>query len=229
MLALLSQLRHKCAIGYVSGSNLIKGQEQLGTPSLPVTSLFDFCFAENGLTAFRMGVPLASASFIEWMGEEKYKALVNWVLIYIANLDLPFKRGTFMEFRNGMVNISPVGRNASNEERAEYERYDKAHGIRMRMIEELEKQFPDLGLTYSIGGQISFDVFPTGWDKTYCLKHVEAEKERSGVVYDKIHFFGDKAYPGGNDWEIYDDSRTIGHAVEDPDDTMRQLQELFNL
>lgn len=43
------------------------------------------------------------------------------------------------------------------------------------MIEALKTEFPNLGFTYSIGGQISFDVFPTGWDKTYCLKHLEQE------------------------------------------------------
>jgi phosphomannomutase len=96
------------------------------------------------------------------------------------------------------------------------------------MIEALKSAFPDLGLTYSIGGQISFDVFPIGWDKTYCLRYVEAEKEREdGVEYTTIHFFGDKAYEGGNDWEIYSDPRTEGHKVKNPQDTMKQLRELF--
>ena len=35
MLALLSVLRHKCAIGFVGGSNLVKKQGQLGTSSNP--------------------------------------------------------------------------------------------------------------------------------------------------------------------------------------------------
>jgi phosphomannomutase len=126
MLTLLSQLRHKVAIGFVGGSDLVKQQEQLGTASVPVTSLFDFCFAENGLTAYRMGVPLASASFIKWIGEE---------------------RGTFIEFRNGMINVSPIGRNASIEERNEYEKYDLEHGIRKKFVSEIQAAFPDLGLT----------------------------------------------------------------------------------
>ena len=229
MLQLLSALRHKCAIGFVGGSDLAKQQEQLGTPSLNVTTLFDFCFAENGLTAYRMGVPLASSSFIEWIGEEPYKKLVNWTLRYFSELDLPIKRGTFMEFRNGMVNISPVGRNASNKERAEFEAYDKEHQVRTTMIKKMKEAFPELALTYSIGGMISFDVFPTGWDKTYCLKHVEEEKARSGTEYTTIHFFGDKAFEGGNDWEIYKDSRTIGHAIKNPEDTMAELKKLFDL
>ena len=42
-------------------------------------------------------------------------------------------------------------------------------------------------MTYSIGGQISFDAFPMGWDKTYCLRYVQDD-------YADIHFFGDKTY-----------------------------------
>lgn len=78
MLQLLSELRHKCAIGFVGGSNLVKQQEQLATPEVNVTSLFDFSFAENGLTAYRLGQELESQSFIGWIGEEKYKSLVKW-------------------------------------------------------------------------------------------------------------------------------------------------------
>lgn len=36
------------------------------------------------------------------------------------------RRGTFIEFRMGMLNVSPIGRNCSQEERDEFERYDKA-------------------------------------------------------------------------------------------------------
>lgn len=39
------------------------------------------------------------------------------------------------------------------------------------------------------GGQISIDVFPDGWDKRYCLRHVENDG------YKTIYFFGDKTMP----------------------------------
>ncbi|KAG0158772.1 hypothetical protein PDIDSM_6291 [Penicillium digitatum] len=229
MLELLSRLRHKCAIGFVGGSNLVKQQEQLGSSTIDVTTMFDFCFSENGLTAFRLGESLASNNFIQWLGEDKYQALVDFVLKFIANTKLPRKRGTFVEFRNGMVNISPVGRAASIEERDEFEAFDKIHNVRKTLVESLKKEFPDYGLTYSIGGQISFDVFPTGWDKTYCLQHIQAEKDISGIDYKTIHFFGDKTFVGGNDYEIYEDPRTIGHSVDGPQDTIEQLKKLFDL
>jgi len=221
MIALLQVIRKKVAIGVVGGSDLVKISEQLSTAGTNVISAFDYAFAENGLTAYKLGQPLPSQSFIKFIGEEKYKVLINFVLHYIADLDLPIKRGTFVEFRNGMVNISPIGRNATIQERHEFEAYDKQHGIRAAFVNVLKAKFPDYGLTYSIGGQISFDVFPNGWDKTYALRHVEDEQ------FEKIYFFGDKTYQGGNDYEIFTDPRTEGHSVKSPDDTMRILKELF--
>jgi len=43
-------------------------------------------------------------------------------------------------------------------------------------------------MIYFLGGQISFDVFPEGWDKRYALKHLEKEK------ISNIYFFGDKTF-----------------------------------
>ncbi|KAL2857723.1 eukaryotic phosphomannomutase-domain-containing protein [Aspergillus pseudoustus] len=192
MLQTLSLLRQKCAVEYVGGSDFSNQQEQLSSSTVSVTSLFDFCFAENALTAYRLGKPFPSSRFIQWIGEEKYQKLVNFIPKYIANWDISKKRGTFIEFRNGMINVSLIGRNASVEERIESEKYDKENNIRPPFVEALKEEFPNYGLTFSIEGQISFDIFPTGWDKTYCLKHAEAEKGISG------------AYPGSNDWEIYD-------------------------
>ena len=76
----------------------------------------------------------------------------------MADVDCPVKRGTFIEFRNGMMNVSPVGRNCSQEERDAFEQYDKEHNIRNTMVSVLQEKFKDFNFTYSIGGQISFDV-----------------------------------------------------------------------
>ncbi|VVB03823.1 unnamed protein product [Arabis nemorensis] len=193
-----------------------------------------------------------------------YKELINFTLHYIADLDIPIKRVTFTEFRNGMLNVSPIGRNCSQEERDEFERYDKVQNIRPKMVAELRERFAHLNLTFSIGGQISFDVFPKGWDKTYCLQEERDEFERYDKVqnirpkmvaelrerfahlnltfsiggqisfdvfpkgwdktyclqyledFNEIHFFGDKTYEGGNDYEIYESPKTIGHSVTSP-------------
>lgn len=96
-------------------------------------------------------------------------------------------------------------------------------------ITALDPELTRYPYSYSIGGQISFDVFPTGWDKTFCLRHIEAEKSLSGIDYKTIHFFGDKTFKGGNDYEIYEDPRTTGHAVKNPDETIDILREMFQV
>lgn len=148
MRLLLKALREKCTIGFVGGSDFSKQEEQIGrVAGVPVVTLFDFCFSENGLTAFKLGQPLPSNSFIKWIGEDQYKELVNFCLHYIADLDIPVKRGTFVEFRNGMINVSPVGRNASNQERHDFEAYDKDAKVRDKFVAALKERFGHLGLT----------------------------------------------------------------------------------
>lgn len=48
----------------------------------------------------------------------------------------------------------------------------------------IPSRFPPLA-----GGMISFDVFPEGWDKRYCLDILEDER------FDTIHFFGNETSP----------------------------------
>ena len=163
-----------------------------------------------------------------------------------------------------MINISPIGRNCSKEERNAYEEYDlvnfhspsatcrhtrdmlmnhnaflfsisvdltiipylltlQKHNIRKDMVNVLKEKFGHYNLTYSIGGQISFDVFPVGWDKTYCLRFL------SESDWDEIHFFGDKTFKGGNDFEIFTSPRVKGHTVTSPEDTMAQCKALFGV
>ncbi|XP_048407684.1 phosphomannomutase 2 isoform X2 [Stegostoma tigrinum] len=156
-----------------------------------------------------------------YIGEAILQDLINYCLNYMAKIKLPKKRGTFIEFRNGMLNISPIGRNCSQEERIEFFELDKEEKIREKFVADLRREFAGKGLTFSIGGQISFDVFPDGWDKRYCLGILESDN------YETIHFFGDKTLPGGNDYEIFSDPRTIGHSVTSPEDTRRICDELF--
>ena len=43
----------------------------------------------------------------------------------------------------------------------------------------------------------------------------------------QVHFFGDKVHKGGNDHEIYEDARTVGHMVRNPEETLALLHQLF--
>lgn len=133
-LAFLAELRKKIAIGVVGGSDLVKQKEQLGDSP----NLFNWCFAENGLLAHKDGAVIGQTSIVDHLGEANLKRLVNWILAYFSTLDIPVKRGTFIEFRQGMLNVSPIGRNCSREERNEFEKFDLANKVRETMVDKLK-------------------------------------------------------------------------------------------
>ena len=135
-------------MGVVGGSDLAKAKEQLGEDYVDIV---DWAFPENGLNAFKDGKSIAVQSFKDFLGEEKLKKLINWILKYLSEIDIPVKRGTFIEFRAGMLNVSPIGRNCSQKERDDFEKYDEVHKIRSTMVSKLEAEFADYGLKYSIG------------------------------------------------------------------------------
>lgn len=204
--------------GIASCSDLPKLQQQLGDN---VIQMYDYVFSENGLVAFKNGEELPGRmSMKSFFGEEKIKLFVNFCLHYIADLDIPKKRGTFIDYRNGLISICPLGRNCTQEERMEFVEYDRKHKIREKFVATCRKEFSDMGFHFSLG-KYSFHACPEGWDKSFCLGRIDAES------YEEIHFFGDNTYPGGIDYEIYEDSRTIGHQVTGPEDTKKQLEKLF--
>lgn len=229
---ILQKLRIKYTIGLVGGSDLTKISEQTLPPNLQQSKTdpipicldrFDYVFSENGLVAYKGYTLLKKTSISEYLGEDKIQRIINFCLKYMSNLVLPVKRGNFVEFRTGMINVCPVGRSCNQKQRDEFSKLDSKLSIRVKFIDALKKEFgPEsedpIELTYSIGGQISIDIFPKGWDKTYCLNLIDG-------IHQEIHFFGDRTNPGGNDHEIFSDLRTIGHAVNCPMDTLKLLQD----
>lgn len=218
---LYKRVRPVATLGIVTGANIEKMYEQFNGKHF--MQEFDYVFPENGIVHIEGGVEVQKSSFNEKLGESILSRFISFVLRYIADLHLPFKRGTFIEYRNGMLNICPCGSQCSAEERVLFHNFDNLHHIRRKMIKTLQKEFFDVDLAYAIGGMISFDVFPNGWDKSFCLERIPSGK------FKEIHFFGDQTESGGNDFEIFNHFSTIGHRVSSYKDTQKILTEMFKL
>uniref|UniRef100_A0A7E4W3H3 Phosphomannomutase n=1 Tax=Panagrellus redivivus TaxID=6233 RepID=A0A7E4W3H3_PANRE len=219
MLEFLKKTKKTVDLAVVGGSDLTKITEQLGDLT-QLQHSFNYVFSENGLVGYQGSHALPAASINEALGEDKLQDVINFCLEYISKVKIPVKRGTFIEYRKGMLNVSPIGRSCSQAERDAFVAYEQHTPVRAPLVAELESRFKDYGLKFSIGGQISVDVFPIGWDKTYCLKYLTS-------AYDTIHFFGDKTAPGGNDHEIFEHEKTIGHTVTSPEDTINQVSQVL--
>jgi phosphomannomutase len=214
MVQTLKNAKCKFKIGIVGGSDLDKIKEQIGEENV---GMFDFVFAENGLVSFRDGKLIEVKSIVEHLGEQNYQKIINACLLNLSKYEIPKKRSNFIELRNGMINLSLVGRKCTQQERKEFLEYDTVNHVRERLIEDLKRDIdPSLDLVYSIGGEISIDITIKGWTKDYCLRYL--------TEFTDIKFFGDKTSPGGNDYEISVDPRVQqSFTVKSPEDTIRHL------
>jgi len=216
----LEETSKRVDLAVVGGSDFGKILEQLGSDVDKLHSTYRYVFSENGLVGFDGRKALPEESINKALGEERLQEVINFVLHYFSTVKLPLKRGNFVEFRKGMLNVSPIGRSCSQAERDDFVKYDAVEHVRAKFVEALEEKFDDYGLSFSIGGQISVDIFPKGWDKTYCLKYLTPH-------YDSIYFFGDKTSPGGNDYEIFLDQQVKGNTVTSPEHTRHAISELL--
>lgn len=217
MLNTLRSLKNKnYTLGIVGGSNIEKIKNQIGDD---IYKLFDYVFVENGLVFYKNGELINKENIIKKLGETNLQVLMNEILYQLSLLNIPKKRSNFIELRNACINISPIGRNCSYDERIEFYEYDKKFKVREKLLEKLNPSLKLLNMEGSIGGMISIDVYCKGWDKSYCLNFLSDQ--------DNIHFFGDKCTPLGNDYPLYSNKLVKGHEVKNYHDTIQILNKYF--
>ncbi len=102
-----------------------------------------------------------------------------------------------------MLNFSTVGRNANQNMRKAYARWDKTSLERQDIVAYINDLYPDLEV--SIGGSISVDIYPKGKNKGQVIEKI---RELHGDDVEMI-FVGDKNIPGGNDWPLAQRLETI--------------------
>ena len=107
--------------------------------------------------------------------------------------DFNIRTGNHIEERPGMVNYSLVGRNATIRDRKAFVDWEAWNGSRSRTVKAFNIMFPKLHAT--IGGETGIDIGPKGSDKSQILRDFYRKS-------DKIIFFGDAIFEGGNDLSL---------------------------
>jgi len=217
MINALSDLDNNIDLGIVGGSDRSKAIKQIGLDNL--VNLFNHCFHENGQVYYERDTLIYQNRLEDYINQNDINELLNFIMLKLSQINCPEKTGTFIERRSAMLNVSPVGRGCTQEQRDAFELWDSMNNSRNKLVDEIRTRFSHLPLTLACGGQISVDIFPTGADKTFCLQFMTE-------IYNEIHFFGDRINVGGNDYEIYNDPRVIGHYVKDPEYLINLLKNM---
>ena len=178
---------------FVTGSDYDKTVEQVGED---LWNLVDGSYQNSGNRLFCQGRLIFES---EW---EMPEDLESVVLTLIRQSDWYGTAENNVEHRMGMVNISTIGRDCSDKQRADYYKWDKENLERETIADVINSNFEDIEAV--IGGEISIDIYPKGKDKSQIL----------GCLEGKNIFFGDKCYLGGNDYTISEAAYEKYHVAD---------------
>ena len=147
---------------------------------------------------------------------------MDWLNEYLASYPCPDKADMHVSIRDCSISVSPLGKKNYKQFEEKFVELNKDNCILKENIEAIKAQFPDLvqKLDLAIGNATSFDIVPKGNSKSYCIQFL--------TEYSDIHFFGDKVFPGGNDYEIFHDDRIqSSYHVRDYQHTQEIIAEKF--
>jgi len=234
MIAVLRELSYDVEIGFLTGSDLEYVKEQLW-PLLADEEIRLNCHILpcNGTEYYipnpdRLGsyLTIHQTSMENKLGFENFQKIMKILMqlqaeIAGADYDISFS-GHFIQNRSSMINWCPIGRDANNGERSQFKAMDKIYGIRKNFLEKLKDElaYNEVhDVVVKLGGNTSFDIYPTGWDKTYALRHFPDDLWRH-------YFVGDRCGPDGNDFEIFNYLNKSGTAWETsgPDETIEIIE-----
>ena len=186
MIQILTKLKNKYTLGIVGGGKYEKIKHQF---SDKLYDIFTYVFTESGIINYKNNIKIYEDDIRNKINITKIN---NILLKYLCDLDLPIKTGTFIDLRRGLIYFTPIGQNCTTQDRSNFILLDKKNNIRQKIIKDLSKLLPELEIMS--GGEIGLSISPKGWNKSFVLRFLKKEKN--------IIFFGDKIYPGGNDYPL---------------------------
>lgn len=204
------QQTHKSFIA--TGSDYLKVEEQLPPE---IINAFTGLYTSMGNVLTAQGQQIYQHNFktdLRLLAQlEQYRQNTNYDGAVYPN---------YIEERIGMINFSVLGRDCPYEAREKYNAWDKIAHERETIARQLRQAFPQYEI--SVGGSISIDITPQGRGKGQIAAHLRAH-----YPDEKIVFFGDKTFSGGNDYELAQALRQLTNTeivqVEGPADVLSYL------
>lgn len=104
----------------------------------PVKDMIEYIFTENGTIIHDRNKCIKALSLKDELNDIQTNLLINKILKLLSSIELPFKRGTFIEYRNGLINIAPIGRNCTLEERSLFVEFNNKNNVLKQLKNDIE-------------------------------------------------------------------------------------------
>jgi len=213
-----SMIADEYELGIVSGSPLEYMNEQLDAwPAWKNNHPKVHKFPVNGTQGLQMRNEYTEFEW-EWLIHD-IKAADHRMRLSLGGKYIP-EPDEIIEYRGSAINWCPIGRGASNKMRKRFVGLDHAFDLRINFMNQMKTRPMFHNKTViKLGGQTSFDIYPSGWDKSYVFKNFEG--------FERIYFIGDRCDPMGNDFEGFIKAGDYGIQTDGPESTCRILSEIL--
>jgi phosphomannomutase len=163
MIEVLREVYHRNNgdLGLVGGGTYGRILEQMG----PAISYFKYIFAECGSVVYVDGFLFLEKNMLNVCDRDRLNLLIKRALIKIAEMPI-LHHGNPIDFRKGLVNISPPGMQATSYERNIFLEKDREENLRRDLLADLRQHDPDRKFEICLGGAVGIAIYPPGWDKS---------------------------------------------------------------
>jgi phosphomannomutase len=218
MKEIIDEISKKYILGVVGGGKYDKIKSQLDDRF----EKFEHIFAECGCVYYRNSTNIYTKNLRQHETYKYINFLIKEALLFLSSVDYMLS-GHFIDLRNGIVYISLIGMDATQEEREYFMNLDKQKNYRKKLLDGLKESSCSLGVDDKLdileGGCVGIGIYPKEYDKIQVLEYLKE--------YKKIYYFGDKYQEGGNDYQIINHKSVIGYGVDSVNMTKKFLRDLL--
>lgn len=204
-------------LGLVGGGTLDKIKFQMGSG----IRYFKYIFAECGAIISIDNILVRENNMVNYCDRSLLNNIIKKALSMISDMPIIYN-GHQIDFRKGLIYISPPGMQAGELERSYFMEMDKIYGLRKNLLSELKKLDPTDHFEILLGGAVGLAIHPKGWNKCQVIDYL-----KSIGINESIFYFGDRTEPDGNDYPIYSHPLVNGVSVINYQDTIDKVSKLF--
>lgn len=204
-------------LGIVEDGNFNRIKWQLGD----AFNNFTYIFSEYGAVTYVDGVLVINRNMLDYSDRNTLNLIIKKALDEISKMPIMY-HGHQIDFRKGLVYISPPGMQATNYERNFFIDMDNKFNLRKKLIKTLSDLDQTNQFEITLGDAVGIAVCPINWNKSQIMNYMK------NSCTDQIYYFGNKTGPNDNGYPLYSHPDVNGISVIDYLDTIEKLTKILS-